>query len=174
MDVRFEVGANRAAVQAAEVVNLWADERLDADAFAAVYDIGGVRDALDAATLADLRSLAAELAEVFRAADPRSVVNRLLAAVEVRPHLTDHDDRGHHLHYEAATADLVERVRANTLMGLAVLLCDEHERIGTCEAGRCERAWVDTSRNARRRFCSTACANRTHVAAHRARRRSRP
>lgn len=172
--MRFEVGANRAAVQAAELVNLWSDDGLDGEAFARVYDIGGVRDALDDDALAALAVLARQLADVFRAGDPRTAVNRLLAEVEVRPHLTDHDDRGHHLHYEAADADLVERVRANTLMGLAVLLCDEHERIGTCDAERCDRAWVDTSRNARRRFCSTGCANRTHVAAHRARRRARP
>ena len=169
--MRFDVGANRAAVQAAELVNLWADGRLDAVAFGEVYDVTEVRQALDDTAVADLAVLAADLAEVFRGADPRATVNDLLAAVELRPHLTDHDDRGHHLHYEAPTADLVERVRANTLMGLAALLCDEHERIGTCDAARCERAWVDTSRNARRRFCSTACANRTHVAAHRARQR---
>lgn len=169
--MRFDVGANRAAVQAAELVNLWSDDRLAASSFAEVYDVTGVREALDEDALAALAVLAAELAEVFRGGDARAAVNRLLAAVELRPHLTDHDDRGHHLHYEAATADLVERVRANTLMGLAVLLCDEHERIGTCDAARCDRAWVDTSRNARRRFCSTTCANRTHVAAHRARQR---
>ena len=169
--MRFDVGANRAAVQAAELVNLWADGRLDAGAFAEVYDVTEVREALDDTAVADLAVLAADLAAVFRGHDPRAVVNDLLAAVELRPHLTDHDDRGHHLHYEAPQAGLVERVRANTLMGLAALLCDEHERIGTCDAVRCERAWVDTSRNARRRFCSTACANRTHVAAHRARQR---
>ena len=169
--MRFDVGANRAAVQAAELVNLWADDRLDAAAFAEVYDVTEVRAALDDTAVADLAVLAADLAAVFRGEDPRAVVNDLLAAVELRPHLTDHDDRGHHLHYEAPRAGLVERVRANTLMGLAALLCDEHERIGTCDAERCQRAWVDTSRNARRRFCSTACANRTHVAAHRARQR---
>lgn len=169
--MRFDVAANLAAVQAAELVNLWSDGRLDAGTFADVYEVSGVREALDAQAVSDLAVLAAELSEVFRAADPRAEVNDLLARVELQPHLTDHDDRGHHLHYEAATAGLVERVRANTLMGLAVLLCDEHERIGTCDADRCDRAWVDTSRNARRRFCSTACANRTHVAAHRARQR---
>lgn len=169
--MRFDVGANRAAVQAAELVNLWSDDRLDPAAFAEVYDVTGVREALDDAALADLEVLAADLATVFRGVDARAAVNRLLAEVELRPHLTDHDDRGHHLHYEAASASLPERVRANTLMGLAVLLCDEHDRIGTCDAARCERAWVDTSRNARRRFCSTGCANRTHVAEHRARRR---
>jgi predicted RNA-binding Zn ribbon-like protein len=171
--VRFDVGANRAAVQAAELVNLWADGQLDAAAFAAVYDVSGVREALDEQALAQLEDLAEDLADVFGGEEPRAAVNRLLARVEVRPHLTDHDDRGHHLHYEAPAAGLVERVRANTLMGLAALLCDEHERIGTCDAERCARAWVDTSRNARRRFCSTSCANRTHVAAHRARRRGR-
>ncbi len=169
--MRFDVGANRAAVQAAELVNLWSDGALDAAAFAEVYDVTGVREALDGAALDQLAVLASDLAAVFRGSDPRAAVNDLLAAVELRPHLTDHDDRGHHLHYEAPSADLVERVRANTLMGLAVLLCDEHERIGTCDAERCDRAWVDTSRNARRRFCSTGCANRTHVAAHRARQR---
>lgn len=170
--MRFEVGANRAAVQAAELVNLWTEDELDAESFADVYDVRAVRDQLDDDAVRELATLAAELAEVFRGPDPRGVVNGLLAAVEVRPHLTDHDDRGFHLHYEAPAADLVERVRANTLMGLAVLLCDELDRIGTCDADRCGRAWVDTSRNARRRFCSTACANRTHVAAHRARQRA--
>lgn len=170
--MRFEVGANRAAVQAAELVNLAAEGELDADAFAALYDVAVVATGLDPATLDGLAALAADLDAVFRAADPRVVVNALLEDVEVRPHLTDHDDRGHHLHYEAPTATTVDRVRANTLMGLAVLLCDEHERIGTCDADGCVRAWVDTSRNARRRFCSAPCANRTHVAAHRARRRS--
>lgn len=169
--MRFDVAANLAAVQAAELVNLWSGGELDAAAFADVYDVSGVRAALDDQVVAELAVLAEELAEVFRVEDPRREVNDLLARVELRPHLTDHDDRGHHLHYEAASAGLAERVRANTLMGLAVLLCDELMRIGTCDAERCERAWVDTSRNARRRFCSTACANRTHVAAHRARQR---
>ena len=170
--MRFEVGANRAAVQAAELVNLWTDGDLDAESFARLYDVRAVSDHLDDAAVTQLATLADELAEVFRGTDARGVVNALLSAVEVRPHLTDHDDRGFHLHYEAPAADLVERVRANTLMGLAVLLCDELDRIGTCDAERCGRAWVDTSRNARRRFCSTACANRTHVAAHRARQRA--
>lgn len=170
--MRFETGANRAAVQAAELVNLVDAGKLDAPAFAALYEVSGIEQALDDAALAELTVLARELARVFRGPDAREVVNALLARVEVRPHLTDHDDRGHHLHYETPDADLVARVRANTLMGLAVLLCDEHERIGTCDASGCDRAWVDTSRNARRRFCSTSCANRTHVAAHRARRRA--
>ena len=34
-----------------------------------------------------------------------------------------------------------------------------------------ERVYVDTSKNAKRRFCSTACQNRTKAAAFRQRRR---
>ncbi|WP_405875666.1 CGNR zinc finger domain-containing protein [Streptomyces xanthophaeus] len=38
------------------------------------------------------------------------------------------------------------------------------------QAGRCDRVYADTSRNAARQFCSTACQNRTKAAAFRARR----
>ncbi|MGW7325252.1 CGNR zinc finger domain-containing protein [Streptomyces sp. NPDC054845] len=38
-----------------------------------------------------------------------------------------------------------------------------------CRAVRCDRVYVDTSRNAGRQFCSTACQNRTKAAAFRAR-----
>ncbi len=38
---------------------------------------------------------------------------------------------------------------------------------GICAAEGCERAFVDEGRRAPQRFCSTACATRTRVAAHR-------
>jgi predicted RNA-binding Zn ribbon-like protein len=170
--MRFEHGANLGAVRAAELANRAAAGTLDADAFVEFYEVRAFGDTLDDDTVADLQRLGNDLGAVFAAADPREVVNAMLAEVEIRPHVTDHDDRGAHLHYEAPDASLVDRVRANTLMGLAVLLCDDHDRIGTCDATGCDRAWVDTSRNARRRFCSSQCANRTHVAAHRARARA--
>ncbi|MEU9450324.1 CGNR zinc finger domain-containing protein [Streptomyces sp. NPDC048277] len=44
--------------------------------------------------------------------------------------------------------------------------------IGRCHAATCERFYVDDSRNRTRRFCSNACAGRTTVAAHRARRKA--
>jgi predicted RNA-binding Zn ribbon-like protein len=46
----------------------------------------------------------------------------------------------------------------------------EHERLGICTAGACDRVFVDASRNASRRFCSTACQNRVKTAAFRRRR----
>lgn len=172
--MRFENVANLGAVRASELVNRAHEGTLDAAAFVELYEVRAMGDALGPDDVDELCRLGEELRPVFSDADPRARVNALLADVEIRPHVTDHDDRGAHLHYEAASAGPVERVRANTLMGLAVLLCDDNDRLGTCAAAGCERVWVDTSRNARRRFCSTACANRTHVAAHRARRRTSP
>ena len=42
-------------------------------------------------------------------------------------------------------------------------------RFGICVAANCDRVFVDTSKNASRRFCSLVCQNRTKVAAFRAR-----
>ncbi|HEX8935998.1 MAG TPA: CGNR zinc finger domain-containing protein, partial [Pseudonocardiaceae bacterium] len=42
-------------------------------------------------------------------------------------------------------------------------------RLGVCSAPRCDRVYVDASRNGTRRFCCTACQNRVKSAAHRAR-----
>jgi predicted RNA-binding Zn ribbon-like protein len=46
------------------------------------------------------------------------------------------------------------------------------DRHGRCAAEGCARVYADTSRNAARRYCSPACANRSAVAAHRARARA--
>jgi len=44
------------------------------------------------------------------------------------------------------------------------------DRLGVCTAPRCDRVYVDTSRNGSKRFCSTACQNRVKSAAFRERR----
>jgi predicted RNA-binding Zn ribbon-like protein len=49
-----------------------------------------------------------------------------------------------------------------------VLGSEQQGRLGTCAAPRCDRVYVDVSRNATRRFCSTACQNRVKAAAFRA------
>lgn len=46
-------------------------------------------------------------------------------------------------------------------------------RLGICDAHRCADVFVDATQASSRRYCSTACANRAKVAAHRARARSR-
>ncbi|GAA5119647.1 CGNR zinc finger domain-containing protein [Pseudonocardia adelaidensis] len=65
----------------------------------------------------------------------------------------------------------MHRIKAYTAGGLAHPLCEDPGRIGRCD--RCGTVFVDTSRNGRRRFCSARCANSTHVADHRKRRRLR-
>jgi len=44
-----------------------------------------------------------------------------------------------------------------------------YDRLGVCTAPRCDRVYVDTSRNGTRRYCSTSCQNRVKTAAFRAR-----
>jgi predicted RNA-binding Zn ribbon-like protein len=125
---------------------------------------------------AGLRLWAGHLHEVFAARDAEEagrILNQLLDAVTAHPYLTDHDGRGLHLHYAPPEASTLHRVQASTAMGLANLICDYGvTRSGVCRAAGCECVYVDVSRNAQRRFCSEACANRTNVAAFRARARN--
>jgi len=59
---------------------------------------------------------------------------------------------------------------AGCATGLAVVLGgDLYDRLGVCTAPRCDRVYVDTSRNGTRRYCSTSCQNRVKTAAFRAR-----
>lgn len=97
------------------------------------------------------------------------LVNELLADSASRPFISRHDDLAPHLHYALDDDDRVRRVKAYTAGGLAHLVCDEPGRIGACAREDCEIVYVDTSRNGRRRYCSTRCATRVHVAEHRER-----
>jgi predicted RNA-binding Zn ribbon-like protein len=60
-------------------------------------------------------------------------------------------------------------------MGLATLVTDLGvDRLGLCHATPCRRAFLDTSSNRSRRYCSERCASRANVAAYRARKRKVP
>lgn len=173
----FDRYANTAGELAADLVNLLV---VDHDASAADEDV--VRALLadydldldvGSSTMDEYRDLARRLHGVFTAAHLDAAVerlNHLLAATPMAPRISTHGDRGPHLHVEPRDASTVQRLRANCLMGLAAVLCDGGRlRVGTCDADGCGQVFVDTSRNARRRFCSTRCSTRHHVAAHRAR-----
>jgi predicted RNA-binding Zn ribbon-like protein len=125
---------------------------------------------------AGLRLWAGHLHDVFAATDAEEagrILNQLLDAVTAHPYITAHDGRGLHLHYAPPEASALHRVQASTAMGLANLICDYGiARSGVCRAAGCECVYVDVSRNAQRRFCSEGCANRTNVAAFRARARA--
>jgi predicted RNA-binding Zn ribbon-like protein len=97
-------------------------------------------------------------------------VNRLLAVTGAHPWLDRHDGEPWHLHFQGAQDSTVIGWAAGCSTGLAVVLgSDLYNRLGVCTAPRCDRVYVDTSRNGTRRFCSTSCQNRVKTAAFRAR-----
>jgi predicted RNA-binding Zn ribbon-like protein len=123
----------------------------------------------------EVRILADRLHTVFTADEAGTavdVVNGVLADAGTRPQVRAHDGQGWHLHYDTADARPLDVLAAVAAMGLAVALCTGGiDRLGRCDGIACRDAYVDTSRNNRRRFCSDGCANRAHVSAHRARQR---
>ncbi|GAA3180733.1 CGNR zinc finger domain-containing protein [Blastococcus jejuensis] len=122
---------------------------------------------------------AAETAELVRAVavaesqpDVLNRLNELLALARPRPYATDHDGELH-LHYARPDAPVLEQLTTTVAMGLAqVVVQHGWQRLGICSAEGCDDVYVDTSRNASRRYCSNTCASRSTVAAYRARKRA--
>lgn len=113
----------------------------------------------------------AELGQVFtlagegREQEAIDLLNALLVRYPVRPQLSGHDGQSWHLH-------LAEETVPCAVMGLAALVADLGvSRLGRCADVSCSRAFLDTSSNRSRRYCSARCASRANVAAYRARRK---
>jgi predicted RNA-binding Zn ribbon-like protein len=131
---------------------------------------------VSAADAEELRAAAAEFRAVFEAVARDEVdtaarqVNGLLARTGARPSLDRHDGEGWHLHFHGARDGLANGWAAGCATGLAIVLgTEDRGRLGVCTAARCDRVYVDASRNGTRRFCSTACQNRVKTAAFRSR-----
>ena len=119
-----------------------------------------------------LREWARRLRPAFGGGEVIGMLNGLLSEVPLQPHISDHG-LGPHLHYGEPGTGLVDRVRANTVFGLALAVCEQGpERLGSCAAVGCDRVYADVRRGPRRRYCSRACQNRSSAAAFRARRAS--
>ncbi|MGE5290767.1 MAG: CGNR zinc finger domain-containing protein [Micromonosporaceae bacterium] len=136
---------------------------------------GGTRQVTDQ-DAAEMRAIAEELRVVFEAVAGDDVdaaarqVNKLLAWTGARPLLRRHGDESWHLHFHGTSDTLASGWAAGCATGLAVVIgSDDRGRLGVCTAPRCDRVYVDTSRNGTRRFCSTSCQNRVKTAAFRAR-----
>jgi predicted RNA-binding Zn ribbon-like protein len=99
-------------------------------------------------------------------------VNDMLMATGAHPTLERHDGEPWHIHFHSTDeSSRVKSWAAGYATGLAVVLGGElYDRLGVCTAPHCDRAYVDTSRNGSKRFCSTACQNRVKAAAFRERR----
>ena len=70
-------------------------------------------------------------------------------------------------------APVLEQLTTTVAMGLSqVVVQHGWQRLGVCSAEGCDDVYVDTSRNASRRYCSNTCASRSTVAAYRARQKA--
>ncbi|MET8680608.1 CGNR zinc finger domain-containing protein [Streptomyces sp. NPDC004647] len=148
---------------------------------------GSSSQAARRATEADvtrLRAVRARLRTVFEAADEGDEVravdllNALLMEFPVSPQISGHETRdadgrpNWHMHIADHPANATAGFAATASMGLAFHLTELGvERLGICQAAPCRNAYLDTSTNRSRRYCSDRCATRANVAAYRARKR---
>ncbi|MCC9306859.1 CGNR zinc finger domain-containing protein [Kitasatospora sp. RB6PN24] len=107
------------------------------------------------------------------------LLNGLLADYPVSPQISGHDyldESGRprwHLHLADNAPSAVANFAAVACMGLAIHLTElGADRLGICQATPCRNAYLDTSTNRSRRYCSDRCATRANVAAYRARKRA--
>jgi predicted RNA-binding Zn ribbon-like protein len=143
----------------------------DLDAFIAKWGYTGSRKR-DRAELDAVRALRPVLARMWELDEDAAVrlVNSLLAEGRALPYLVKHDEWDYHLHATRDDAPLADRLAVEAAMAFVdVLRMKELGRLRVCAAGDCEDVHVDLSKNRSRRFCSTACSNRTNVSAYRAR-----
>ncbi|ATW50454.1 CGNR zinc finger domain-containing protein [Streptomyces peucetius] len=130
------------------------------------------------------RSVRSRLRAVFAAADAGEetqavdLLNSLLLEFPVSPQISGHDYRDEdgrpkwHMHLADHPSNATAGYAAIAAMGLAFHLTQYGvDRLGLCEATPCRNAYLDTSTNRSRRYCSDRCATRANVAAYRARKR---
>jgi predicted RNA-binding Zn ribbon-like protein len=134
-------------------------------------------DELGPGDLEAAHALREALRAVFEAPDAAAAaehLNRLLSSSGATPRVSTHEQCPPHLHFESLQAGTIDRLAATTAMGLSVVLCEFGvERLGVCASATCNDAFIDYSRNCRKRFCSDGCAHRESVAAFRARQKAR-
>lgn len=137
------------------------------------------------ADVARLRAVRTRLRGVFEAADEADEVravdllNALMLEFPVSPQISGHDHLDDatgrpdwHMHLAEQAVNATAGYSATACMGLAFQLTTLGvDRLGICEAAPCRNAYVDTSTNRSRRYCSDRCATRANVAAYRARKR---
>ncbi|MFI2371113.1 CGNR zinc finger domain-containing protein [Streptomyces sp. NPDC018833] len=130
------------------------------------------------------RSVRGRLRAVFTAADAGEetqavdLLNALLLEFPVSPQISGHDHRDEdgrpkwHMHLADHPSNATAGYAAIAAMGLAFHLTEYGvDRLGLCQAAPCRNAYLDTSTNRSRRYCSDRCATRANVAAYRARKR---
>ncbi|WP_018221544.1 CGNR zinc finger domain-containing protein [Salinispora pacifica] len=161
-----------------DLINIRLD---DLDALRSLFpeDIAWMRDAVSERDLTIFRRAQKRLRDVFEygtsGRDIQAVaeLNALLEAYPVQPRISGHDSSDWHMHVTSRGASVSAEYLAGAVWGLSVWLCEYGSaRFGVCADERCGNVYLDTSSNCCRRFCSERCATRSHVAAHRARKRA--
>ncbi|MGC4803928.1 CGNR zinc finger domain-containing protein [Micromonospora sp. DT233] len=142
-------------------------------------DNAWMRDEVAERDLAIFRRARKRLRDIFeygtsgRDAQAVAELNALLEAYPVQPRISGHDFGDWHMHVTSRGASVSAEFLAGAVWGLSVWLCEYGSaRFGVCADERCGNVYLDTSSNCCRRFCSERCATRSHVAAHRARKRA--
>jgi predicted RNA-binding Zn ribbon-like protein len=146
------------------------------DRFVTDWRISGTRTH-DAAELAAVRRLRPRLARLWGAGEDEAVglVNELLREASALPQLVRHDGFDYHVHATPPDAPLADRIAVDAAMAFVDLIrTSQLGRLRRSAADDCNSVHVDLSKNQSRRFCGTTCANRTNVAAYRARKLASP
>ncbi|WP_327068905.1 CGNR zinc finger domain-containing protein [Kitasatospora sp. NBC_01250] len=162
------------------------DTLVSVDAVRALFSSPASRGAqlAEPADVPRLRSVRARLRAVFEAAAGGdevagvNLLNALMVEYPVSPLVSGHDhldESGRprwHLHLADNAPSATATFTAVACMGLAIHLTElGADRLGICQAAPCRNAYLDTSTNRSRRYCSDRCATRANVAAYRARKR---
>jgi predicted RNA-binding Zn ribbon-like protein len=128
----------------------------------------------DLDSICELREELRGVFEAAAAADEADVVDRLnglLVRHPVHPQISGHDGQPWHMHLTEG-GRVADAVAVGSVMGLASVVTSLGvDRMGVCQAAPCRNAYLDTSSNRSRRYCSERCASRANVAAYRARQR---
>jgi hypothetical protein len=105
--------------------------------------------------------------------DAAATVNHLLRDTGARPQLDRGPGEPWQVHFHGASDTYGVGWAAGCATALALAIGSELAgRLGVCAAPRCDRVYVDASRNAVRRFCSAPCQSRVKAAAFRDRHES--
>jgi predicted RNA-binding Zn ribbon-like protein len=123
----------------------------------------------------DFVALARQLRKVFECLDAAKIdeaaeiLNRILSDYPAAPHLAKENGLWR-LHHHSANAAVVAMWSSICAEGVARMIgAQAAQRLAICAASDCDRAFVDLTKNASRKFCSTTCQNRTKTAAFRVR-----
>lgn len=170
------------AQRAADLVNLLVPKVPSADAVAEVLRVHGEPEPIELTgpDVLEMREAAFVLRGIFAARtvdQAAELLNAAMAGYARPPRLTTHGGTyGWHLHVDSRDdAPWGEWLLTSSCLALAVLLSERQAPPGgVCAAPRCGRAFVDSGRGSPRRYCSSRCATRERVAAHRVRSSARP